>query len=489
MTDQQRSDSLGCYGMSGANTPNLDRLAADGVRFDPCYVTSPICTPSRASLFTGKHITGHGVYQLYDNLPEDEVLFPARLRERGYQTALIGKLHVSSIDREAYHRHPNDGFEIYEPCNEGPLRMDAPYQAYARWLKERNAGFYERYKREGRQVGHVPEACHFTTWAAERTEHFLETRDASRPFCAFMSLFDPHNPYDNHPESAEDLVDPDDLPPPLTRETKGSPEPEDLHRERTGSYLGQFDGFNAGELRDMRHGYQVAVAFADRAFGRVLRKLDELGLREDTLVVMLSDHGDMLGDHRLFVKGAFFYDPAVKVPLIMRWPARLPSGRVISSLVSNLDVAATILDAAGFAEEEIVSCAPESHSLLPLAEGRLTSVREEVVSVFRNSGLSNEPSGNPYWEPPIHATMLRHGRWKIWVYHGGEDRDWTAQGCLFDMIDDPCELENLFDDPAHAGVRRDLTDRLMNWFVRQQLQFGGRAGRTFSQVKIMNTLK
>jgi arylsulfatase len=480
LTDQQRFDSLGCYNPRISSTPHLDRLAADGVRFDQCYVTNPICTPSRASMFTGKHVQGHGVYQLYDNLPADEVLFTQRLQALGYQTALIGKLHVSSIHEESFRRHPSDGFEVYEPCIEGPLFMEAPFQAYARWLEERDPEFYQRYKEAGRKVGPVPASCHFSTWAAERTEAFLENRDASRPFCAVMSLFDPHNPYDNHPPEASALVDPEELSGPVLADRDTDPDPEDLERQRRSSYLGSFDRLTREAVREMRFGYQAAVAFADQAFGRTLAALDRLGLRENTLVIMCSDHGDMLGDHRLLVKGGFFYDAVARAPLLMRWPARFPRGRVVDGLVSLLDLPATCLEAAGASLEEIDRVMPESKSLLAMAAGRTRSIHEEVVAVFHNSGLSSEPSRTPYWDSPINATMLRHRQWKLTLFHDFLDRNGPVEGMLFDMENDPQETRNLFNDPIHASVRQLLSDRLLNWFLTQQLQFGGRGGSTLS---------
>ena len=123
-TDEQRFDSLRAYGFEAGHQPHLDGLAADGATFERCYATNPICSPSRASLLTGHHLPEHGVYRLCDVLPDDEVLFPERLRDLGYQTALVGKLHVSSMHAEAEARHPHDGFDVYEWCNEGCVRMD-----------------------------------------------------------------------------------------------------------------------------------------------------------------------------------------------------------------------------------------------------------------------------------------------------------------------------------------------------------------------------
>ena len=151
MTDQQRYDSLGCYGFAPAHTPNLDRLAADGVLFERCYVNNPLCNPSRASMMTGKHVQGHGVYQLYDNLPQDEVLFPERLQQAGYETALFGKLHVSSLTFEDRQRNAHDGFDIYEWCLEHCLNLDSPFNGYVAWLKEHDPALLARLRAEGRE--------------------------------------------------------------------------------------------------------------------------------------------------------------------------------------------------------------------------------------------------------------------------------------------------------------------------------------------------
>ena len=116
MTDQQRWDSLSCYGGEVVATPNLDELASEGARFENCYCNAPICTPSRSSIMTGKELPGHGVYRLHDLMPQEERLFPELLQEHGYRTGLFGKLHVSGRVHEAEHRHPHDGFDEYDWC-------------------------------------------------------------------------------------------------------------------------------------------------------------------------------------------------------------------------------------------------------------------------------------------------------------------------------------------------------------------------------------
>jgi arylsulfatase A-like enzyme len=474
MTDQQRYDSLGCTGCPAANTPNLDRLAAQGVLFEHSYVNNPICTPSRASLMTGKSLPGHGVYRLYDDLPDDEVMFPERLRDLGYQTALFGKLHVSSKDFECHRRNAHDGFEIYEWCMEGGLGMGTPMQAYAKWLAENHPEFHDRLKREFRKILHHPSHCHFTHWTVERAIDYLHNRRDGRPFFCMVSIFDPHNPYEDYPPEAGDLIDESRIREPLIREDEFVGKPTDLLREHRSSYMGDFAKYSREDLRRMRFGYHASIAFADREFGRVLQTLDELELTENTLVIFTSDHGDMLGDHQLLVKGAFFYDPNTRVPLILRWPDGLQTGLRTDALVQNHDLAATILAAAGTRPENLAEWMPEAQSLLSVGRGEAESVHREAICCYRNSGISGEPSRTPYFDPPINATMLRDERYKLNVWHdNGTGR--PVEGELYDMETDPLEERSLWDSPDHAAIRLRLTERLMEWLASHERRHGKRS--------------
>jgi arylsulfatase A-like enzyme len=478
MTDQQRFDSLGCYGAGFAHTPNLDRLAEQGAVFERCYVNNPICTPSRASMMTGKHLPGHGVYRLYDNLPHDEILFTSWLRELGYTTALFGKLHVSSVHEEAKHRHPNDGFDVYELCNEGCMHMDAPYQAYARWLEETDPAFYEQLKQEGRNLLHPPRERHMTYWAAERTIEFLRNHvrgSDERPFFCMMSIFEPHNPYEHYPREMGALVDANAIPDPLPRPENGKNEPPDIDRERHQNYLGDIDSFTPEAIRKMRHGYHSSVAYADLEFGRVLETLDELGLADNTLVIFTSDHGDMLGDRGLLVKGAFFYDANVRVPLLMRWPGHIPAGLRVPAVTQLHDLAATVLAAAGAPSGEIADGMPDARCLLGAATGQEASVHDVAICCYRNSGISYS---REYWDPPIHATLIHDGRFKMSQWHDSSARIVGRQAELFDMIRDPHERDNRADDEGLCATRIRLKDQLHGWIAARERGSGSRGGET-----------
>ncbi len=467
MTDQQRYDSLGCYGFEAAHTPNLDRLADDGALFERCYVTNPICTPSRASMFTGKHLPGHGVHRLHNVLPDDEVHFTQRLQDAGYRTALFGKMHTSGRCFEESRRHPTDGFDIYEWCLEASISLDSPLNGYARWLRETSPEFYDRLYREGRKLLHIPREHHMTHWAAERMIDYIRGCDGEQPFFCMMSVFDPHNPYEDYPLEMLDLIDVDKIPDPLIIDGEMAAQPEGIRRENEHSYLGAFDGFSLDDLRKMRVGYHASIALIDLEVGRVLATLRERGLEENTLVIFCSDHGDMLGDHSLLVKGAFFFDPNVRVPMIMRWPNAFGGGARVKSLVGLHDVAATVLAAAGLAPEQVAASAPDASDLVPLATGDVDRVRDYAVTCHRNSGISD---GGVYFDPPIHATMFRDERYKLSVFHGDGDR--PTEGTLYDMVADPDERNDLWGDAASRDIRLGLTSRLADWLVAQEQSVG-----------------
>ncbi len=472
MTDQQRWDSLGCYGCEASNTPNLDRLAGEGALFERCYVNNPICTPSRASMFTGKHIQGHGVFDLYGNLADEEVLFPEHLQRAGYRTALFGKMHVRSRTVENHIRHPHDGFDEYEWCLEHAIELDSPLNGYSAWLREKDPKYWAELREQGRMLLHVPHEYHMTHWAAERTIDYIRRQDGSQPFLAMMSIFDPHNPYEHWPEEMAESIDESKVEDPLIIDGEMDTLPRGVRQEHEESYLGPFSQYSREDLRKMRFGYHAALALADIEIGRVLDTLREKGFEEDTLVIFCSDHGDMLGDHSLLVKGGFFFEANVRVPLIARWPARFAGGRSVDSLVQLHDIAATVLAAAGLSGDDVRAHAPDAESLLPLATGERDRVRDWATCSYRNTGIR---LGAVSFDPPIHATMFMDERYKLGVYHAVRGVSGT-EGVLYDMVDDPNETRNLWDDPEYQTIRMNLTQRMLDWEIGQELEWGPRGG-------------
>ncbi len=488
MSDQQRWDSLGCYGADWVKTPALDALALEGVVHERCYCNNPICTPSRASLMTGKELPGHGVFRLFDNLPTNEVMFTERLRKLGYETALFGKLHVSGRLTEEKERHPHDGFDTYEWCIEPMVSLDSPFNGYRRWLERHDPAFLGRLRKLGRSRGHDPAAAHMTRWAADRTIDFLSSRrDSAAPFFCMMSVFDPHNPYNNYPVEARNSVDAALIPRPTPAAWKdhsgsGSP-PAPLLAEHEDSYLGRIVDMDASDIEAMRVGYFAAVGFLDEQVGRVLDALARSGHAEDTLVVFTSDHGDMLGDQELLVKGAMLYEPVVRVPLIVRYPSvgsrfSGTAGTRDRRPVQLNDLAATFLRCAGAVPADVAAWMPDAIPLQPVAVE--SQHRRYAVTAYRNSGICRDGG---YWNPPILSTMITDGRHKVVAY--GEDA-WQ----LFDLDEDPLEQRNLWDSSGIALKKGEFTSALIDWMSVQQLRGAGRGGEALPDLsqQIRNTL-
>lgn len=480
VTDQQRFDSLGAYGSKVVPTPNLDALAEDGATFDNCYVNCTICTPSRASIWTGKSMIGHGVSTVHDILPDGEQLFPEHLRRLGYETALFGKLHVSGRVYEREHRHPHDGFDIYE-YGMSPHAQGGMYNSYQSWLQSNHPSVASELRDKGRNMGSFPRQAHFTHWVAERTCDFIEHREREAPFFCYLGIVDPHDPYNDYPLEMNQKINMEEMPLPARREGEMDSAPEAVRREHAASYLGGFDEYTPEQITQMRRGYFASIALLDEEVGRVLNKLDEAGLRENTLVIFTSDHGDMLGDHELLAKGGFFFDPSTKVPMIIRFPGRVPVGARLGAVVQPHAIAGTVCRAAGMEEAQLQALMPDSTDLVGAAR-RGTKETDKpanepgyAVCLYRNTGISRNKL---HWDPPIHGTMLCDGRYKLNCYHGSPGTE--SEGELYDLREDPGEFNNLWAREEYQATKEQLLILLLDWMAGQnQLYHDGRGGVMF----------
>ena len=464
-TDQQRGDSLGCTGAHWAVTPNLDQLAADGVLFKNCYVQNPVCSPSRASLFTGKYVSNHGLYANGVPLPSDQTMFTRTLSNAGYDCGMIGKQHLAPCDTWRTEPRQDDGYRVFEWAH-GPNHR-ALENDYHRWLRKVHPNIYQEVfpdnganentefsnrARTGTPIDHVPKEAHYSHWVGERAIDFIEHRRAEQqPFFLMANFFDPHHSF-GAPQEFRDLIDTDAIPDPVTKpdELEEKPAPHRAFSEK--SYSGTAPGFQdytAGEIKEIRAQYWAMIALVDHEVGRILSALDAAGLAENTLVVFSSDHGEMLGNHRQLLKGPQLYDDLTRVPLIVRWPDCIPAATTLSELVQWIDLPATFLDASG--------CAPgrgvQGRSLLPLAVGETKDWRRWALCEYRDSGFPNDPQ--------IMTTMLRHDSWKLIVWHGEPACGNARDGELYDLSEDPMELNNLYHRTEFAERRHSMKSLLL----------------------------
>jgi choline-sulfatase len=420
IADDHAGYVLGAAGNRLAETPNLDRLALEGTRFERHFCNSPVCTPSRQSLLTGQLPHAAGVTVLRTALKEGTPTIARQLQRAGYRTAVFGKMHFNQPSRDGMH-----GFE-HAMCEDAVQREWSkltpaavpemrvkpqwrPFRDPARiWLNGEKLP-YGRYDRDMKSSFVAREAGKF----------FEENRD--RPFALWVSFQEPHSPFDFPLDDARRF---DAAKFAVPRMVPGDASQVPLI----------FRELSDADKRGIAAAYYTSVAFLDRNVGRVLERLRALGLEENTLVVYLADHGYCLGQHGRFEKHCG-YDPALHVPLILRWPGRVRRG-VVKDMTEHVDVAPTLLDLLG-AEPLPV---PHGRSLRAYLEGRRPSARRDHVF---SEYLENEEA------------FVRTERWKYIFCSGRRAR---TDGYQTDNPK-PGRYKRLFDLAADAGEFEDVSGR------------------------------
>jgi arylsulfatase A-like enzyme len=475
-SDQQHWRLLGCQNPQ-VRTPHLDRLAKEGTLFERAYCPNPTCTPSRASMITGLMPSQHGAYSLGTRLPESVPTFGEVFQRHGYDAALIGKAHFQGLkstpefpsieaypllqDLEHWRRFhgPYYGFNHVELARNHTDEAHVG-QHYALWLEEKGATDWRRHfapptgttpSQRGRWS--IPEELHYGTWIAERTEARLE-RCAERrePFLLWASFFDPHPSY-LVPEPWDTLFDPAslDVPdvspgehdrnPPHFRKTQEASPDFGAWQELDGNLIHGFHSHRRGREDRAREQaiYFGMMALLDRQIGRILAKLEALGLADDTLVIFTSDHGHLHGQHGLVAKGAFHYEDLLRVPFIVRWPGRTRPGTRCDALQSLVDLAPTLLAACGLPVPRTMSGVDQS----AVWSGAAASARDHVLVENRHQPTT------------LHLHTYVDARYKLTAYRN------HTYGELFDLREDPGEVRNLWDEPSAAGLKVDLLHRLL----------------------------
>ena len=455
MADQHQADMIGCAGDAFALTPNLDRLAQGGTRFARAYCQGPLCMPARASLMTERYVRDHGVFENANSIPAHMPTFPQRLREAGYHTAEIGKMHlwphghvkVANVSEMAgYLGELGFGEPIETVGKLASARYDTEYTDYL--AGQGLLGAYRRFIREQHhaggdlaawdaQPGPTSAEQFVDTWHGERTAAWIRTYDSEQPFFLWLGFPGPHDPYDA-PASAIDRFGDAKVPMPRssTLPDVGEAGPLRIFFEALFKYSDSATMTDAA-IETMRRAYYANIALIDDAVGRIVEALADTGRLDDTWIVYTSDHGELMGEHRMIAKMAFF-EQAVRVPLIVRPPGGSPR-RVVGEPVQLMDLAASFRDIAGAAP--IAGSAAKS--LRPAVEGRGPAPRHEAI-VSENYGFA----------------MVLEGPHKLVVY---EDELLAVQ--LFDLEADPAEDRNLIADPAYAQVVRRLMDTRVRPFL------------------------
>lgn len=443
--DQFRWDCLGAAGHPDVSTPHLDQLAADGVRYTEAFCPLPVCTPSRYSLLTGLYPHQHGGWTNHCTLPPATWTFPRALRQAGYRTAAVGKMHFTPAYLDVGYarmtlaeQHGPGRWEddYHRELREAGLAPVADLTDQEEWARASAPAAYWRDFGAGRSD--LPEEWHSTTWIAERALAELERWDEAGGNLLHVSFIKPHHPFDP-PAPWDERYDPAALTV-LPGWTDAIP-PADLPHQRHAYF--PYETLTEAALRRVMAGYYATITQLDHHVGRMLRLLRERGLYQDTLVVFTSDHGEYLGFHHLLLKNGPMYDPLVRVPLLVKYPAgRGPGTGPSGDLVSLTDVAPTIASV----------CGVQSPAWLPGLD--LTGpgpARDVVFAENRTFGR--------------HELMARSRTHKLLLY-GDVPADGSgheAPDALFDLVADPHELDNRLADPAGAEAAARLRSALARW--------------------------
>lgn len=484
-SDQQHWSTLGAINPH-IQTPALDRLCAEGTRFDRAYCPNPTCSPTRASLITGQYPSRHGCWAIGVKLPEDVPTMGDALTRLGYATALVGKAHFQPLastpdspsiecqpllrDLDYWRRFRGDwyGFQRVET---GRMHGHEAHvgQHYALWMEEQGLPQWQEYFQRwppdpndkyrgghylrGGSAWDLPERFHHSHWVGARTcAHIRQCAERPQPFLIWASFPDPHPPY-AVPDPWASMYDPADMEPgmPVPGEMAAMPRHHQLTQQPHPDFAAwdEPDGHHVHGFHSHLHDrqemqrsmalYYGMMSLLDANVGCMLDTLDHLGLAENTLVVYTSDHGHFLGQHGLIAKGPFHYEDLIRVPMIVRQPGTVPAGHVSSALQSLVDFPQTFLAAADGPAPSVM----QGTSQWAVWQGQATQARDWALVENRH---------NP---TRVHLRTLVTDRYKLTLYRGSDE------GELFDLATDPGEIANRFHDPAYAQIRSQLMHRFL----------------------------
>jgi arylsulfatase A-like enzyme len=464
-TDEHRFDCLGCYGNPVIRTPNLDRIAAEGVRFNRGYVQNPMCMPSRMAIMTGRYCAEHGCNINCTGIPEHEQAhtFMRHLQDAGYYTAGIGKMHMMP-------KWGPFGF-TYLDLVEGKADANNQYTDYlkAKGLNDLQHQALGEKLPFGTYTNALPVEDTIDAFIGRRATRWLETWQGEQPFFLWVSFCNPHFPFDP-PVPYDTLYDPTEVPLPVWREGEMDTKPTQRQLQHERGY----DTLTEPQLRQIVANYYGNITLVDDRVGHILDVLDQRGWMDNTLIAFISDHGDHLGDHRLLLKsGVTFYDACVRVPYLIRYPCTFPQGLVCDELVEAIDLPATLLDVAGVHVPETM----QGRSLVGLAEGKLKDVAGWRDDAFSEIDLRINPRmhGPKAAHARDYVAMICTHEWKYVHFPT------LGIGELYDLVNDPHELINLFYDPAYADKVAEMRVRLLNRFMYNQRPYIGARTATFQE--------
>ena len=434
LTDDQRFDAMGFMGHPFLKTPHLDRLAREGAHLRNAFVTTSLCSPSRASILTGLYAHNHRVVDNYNPIPKGLRYFPEYLQDAGYETAFIGKWHMGGmID------HVQPGFDHWISFKGQGVYFGDPDEAKVK------GRYVPQVNRDGFNINgkRIPQKGYITDILDRFTREWIEDRKGDKPWMLYLSHkavhadFIPANrhafSYENAPfERPESWFEsPDEF----------TDVPRGVQHQRNSRHGVEFAYYTNLNIETYYKRYCETIKAIDESTGRIMELLESRGELDKTLILYLGDNGFLFGEHGLIDKRCA-YDASIRIPMVMRCPKQFEGGQTIDDVVANIDVAPTLLDMAGIGKPEHM----DGESFLPLLQGKDVDWRDYLLYEY-------------YWERNYPQTPTMHAlcgkRYKYIRYHGVWDIDE-----LFDLENDPDEKRNLINDPEHQELISKLNRKL-----------------------------
>ena len=497
ITDQHRADYLGCSGHPVLQTPNIDQLAANGTRFDRCYVANPVCMPNRAALLTGRLSSVNGVRQNGNNLPLHMTTFVQILKAAGYDTALLGKSHVQTMtsfptpigDNPAGHGPLSNAINIGDDAlyqqeqdsewqTHGREAVKLPFygfdtaeivsfhgdmtgSAHTRWLREQGID-PDTLRGPANQLAHdytcpqavrtaMPEELYSTSYIRNLAVNYLqEAKRKDKPFFAFVSFPDPHHPF-TPPGKYWDMYKPEDMqvpenfdahtnPPPHLQWVRKQPAPDPQTFKTDATSIGRR---NLQESMALTCGM---ITMIDDAIGDVMQSLEDTELANNTIVIFTSDHGDYLGDHGLLFKGGLHFQSLIRVPFIWMDP-RSQQPNNSQTLCSTIDFAPTILANANLSSYAGI----QGINLTDIISSKNNKTDRDELLIEEQTYFDNVLG----FDDQVRTRTLVTEQYRLSVYYG------VSWGELYDLTNDPLETNNLWDNPNSQTLKQSLIMQLV----------------------------
>ena len=446
MTDQQRWDAMGCSG-NWVQTPNLDRLASEGIRFTNCVTTSSVCIPTRLSLATGLYPHNTHVWNnMNHQMPAETPTWMQAVRDAGYRTSLFGKTHLHPHNGDLREREGLMNAYGLDDVNEiGGPRASAKVLSHMTAMWEEK-GLWDAYRADYRErfstKPHIvrPSTLGLEDYAdvyvGQQAKQYLQTYEREEPWCCWVSFGGPHEPWDT-PEPYASMYDPDDMPPAIPRPFAG--ERPQGHFDRLMQRVNPT--FEPGEIGRLRANYAGNVTLIDVQIGEILDAIEARGELENTIIVHTSDHGEMNGDYGLIYKSNFL-NGAVRIPLLVRTPDGTNAGSICESPVEWIDIGPTLVELSGGELEH----RQFGKSLCPVLTQPEASHRDFAISEIEGE------------------IMLLNREWKAALNADGEIY------LLFDVQNDSNEIDNLAGKPEVADVETALRLQILERLMQTQLE-------------------